>query len=175
MIILWQLDWYVSNIARERLWDLNLLKSLFRLLISGVNNAVSTAFGITDTFSFCTLARNTVFSFPVWDTHMQWSQSTSEIWRNLFVRIADASAKPKREWSVKIVCKHSVSHFMLSKPHCQYNQGFTFNPINLPISIPSWAKAENAEWPCTICISSLMKIYLMSGREHIIVGRTHWL
>lgn len=49
----------------------NLLKLLSLLLISGVNNVVSTAFGITETFSFRTFALNTVFSFPICDTHIQ--------------------------------------------------------------------------------------------------------
>lgn len=49
----------------------NLLKLLSLLLISGINNVVSTAFGITETFSFRTFALNTVFSFPICDTHIQ--------------------------------------------------------------------------------------------------------
>lgn len=49
----------------------NSLKSSSLLLISGINNVVSTAFGITETFSFKTFALNTVFSFPVCDTHIQ--------------------------------------------------------------------------------------------------------
>lgn len=81
----------------------NSLKLSSLLLISGINNVVSTAFGITETFSFKTFALNTVFSFPVCDTHIQWLQSANDISKNLFVKIADASAKPKSEWSVKIV------------------------------------------------------------------------
>lgn len=49
----------------------NSLKLSSLLLISGINNVVSTAFGITETFSFKTFALNTVFSFPVCDTHIQ--------------------------------------------------------------------------------------------------------
>lgn len=48
------------------------LRPSFGLLMGfGVKYAVSTAFGITDTLSFGTLARSTVFSLPVCDTHMQ--------------------------------------------------------------------------------------------------------
>lgn len=42
-----------------------LVPSEGRLLGSGVNKAVSTAFGITETFSFGMRARSTVFSLPV--------------------------------------------------------------------------------------------------------------
>ena len=45
----------------------------------------------------------TVFSFPVWLTHMQWLVFDSEYLRNVFVTIAEVSANPNSEWSVKIV------------------------------------------------------------------------
>lgn len=44
-----------------------------------------------------------IITHPVCDTQMQWLQSASDISSSLFVTIADASAKPNREWSVNTV------------------------------------------------------------------------
>lgn len=63
---------------------------------SGVKYAVSTAFGITDTFSFGTLARSTVFSLPICETQMQWLTVDRVISSNLFVTTADKSANPNK-------------------------------------------------------------------------------
>ena len=48
---------------------------------------------------------NTVFSFPVCETQMQWSVLAREYWRNALVTMALASAKPNNEWSVNTVHK----------------------------------------------------------------------
>lgn len=76
---------------------------LERWVGSGVKTVVSTALGMTETLSWGTQARSTVFSFPMWDTQMQWLQSARDISRNLFVMMAETSAKPNKEWSVKTV------------------------------------------------------------------------
>lgn len=40
---------------------------------------------------------NTVFSFPVWETQIQWSVLAREYFKNVFVTTAEASAKPNSE------------------------------------------------------------------------------
>lgn len=80
----------------------------------GVKYAVSTAFGITETFSLGTLARNTVFSLPVCDTQMQWLHVDSVISSNLLVTTADKSAKPKRLWSVNTTCKPHLNETVIT-------------------------------------------------------------
>ena len=44
-------------------------------------------------------------SYPVYETQMQWSTSASDTCRKLLVTIAEVSAKPNSEWSVKTVCE----------------------------------------------------------------------
>ena len=51
----------------------------------------------------------TVFSFPVWDTQMQWSVLASEYLRKVLVTTAEASAKPNSEWSVNTVDRPSIA------------------------------------------------------------------
>lgn len=79
-------------VAKNELW----FRSFGLCIGCGVKNAVSTAFGITDTFSFGTFARKTVFSLPVCDTQIQWFTVDSVISSNLFVTTADKSAKPNK-------------------------------------------------------------------------------
>ncbi len=46
-----------------------------------------------------------MFSFPVWETQMQWSTLARENFRKVLVTTAEASAKPNREWSVNTVVR----------------------------------------------------------------------
>jgi hypothetical protein len=80
------------------------------------------ALGITDTSEGSKAALKTVFSFEVWETQMTWPASMSANLRSLLVWILDASANPKREWSVKQV----------------------LYPIMRPRAIPSRHKTEKA-------------------------------
>lgn len=41
---------------------------------------------------------------------MQWSQSARDISKNLFVIIAEVSANPNREWSVKTVWNQNIKN-----------------------------------------------------------------
>mmetsp|Transcript_546 Transcript_546/g.1930 ORF Transcript_546/g.1930 Transcript_546/m.1930 type:complete len:218 (-) Transcript_546:426-1079(-) len=68
---------------------------------SGVNTAVSTALGMTNTRSGSNPARSTVFSLLVWETQMTAWMSHRVNLRSLFVWTLLESWKPKREWSVK--------------------------------------------------------------------------
>ena len=58
---------------------------------------------MTYTFDLGTPDLRTVFSFPVWLTQMQRSVLAREYLRKVFVTMADKSANPNSEWSVKTV------------------------------------------------------------------------
>lgn len=52
-------------------------------------------------------ARSTVFSLLVWLTQITALASASAAFSSLFVAMEEASAKPKREWSVNTACAHA--------------------------------------------------------------------
>lgn len=80
---------------------------------------------MTYTFDLGTPLLSTVFSFPVWDTHMHLSVLAKEYFKNVFVTMADKSANPNSEWSVNTVPR----------------------PSRLPTNKASCARAENAACP----------------------------
>mmetsp|Transcript_7988 Transcript_7988/g.24020 ORF Transcript_7988/g.24020 Transcript_7988/m.24020 type:complete len:260 (-) Transcript_7988:418-1197(-) len=115
---------------------------------SGVKTAVSTALGMTDTRAGSSPARSTVFSLLVWETQMTWSVQVRVKSSTLFMWMAEGSAKPKSEWSVKSTLRPMV-------PACMS---------------ASWQSTLKAWCPCTIVTPSRIQMLRRMGKEDMSVG-----
>ena len=117
--------------------------------MSGSRDARKTVFSLLDLPVSGAVSKDLNYPYHVWLTQITWSTSLNVNFKSLFVKILAASAKPKREWSVKTVR----------------------SPIVLACRMASWHKLLKLAWPCTISICSLMMIFRKIGKNEKTVGR----